>query len=85
MTFKERLYVVRNNYLKLDVTKYSIESPLDWSLRKIYRAFSIIITIAIFRPIFYWPVALLMARGLKTRYASEDDKSYYHPNTETIK
>ena len=84
MTFKERLYIVRNNDLKLDMNRYSIENPLDWSLRKVYRAISTAIAIVIFRPIFYWPVALLMAKDLKTRFAKED-KNCLHPNTETIR
>ena len=85
MTFKERLYIVRNNDLKLDMNRYSIENPLDWSLRKLFRACLDVIFIVILRPILYWPLALLMAKDLKTRFANNKGKTWFHSDIETIR
>ena len=85
MTFKERLYIVRNNDLKLDINRYSIENPLDWSLRMIIRACIDLLLVLILRPILYWPLALMMAKDLKTRFSNESDKTWFHSNIETMK
>ncbi len=84
MTFKERLYIVRNNDYQSWLHGYYIANPLDWSLRMMWSAW-IKLVVAILWPVIYWPIMTFEARLLKTRYAANNDKSWFHPDRKTLK
>ncbi|CAH9016677.1 putative TMhelix containing protein [Vibrio phage 382E49-1] len=83
MSFKERLYIVRKNDWKTGWDNYKIHNPLDWSPRKLWRAWIKLVVLCIW-PIVYWPLVLLDAKRLKTRYINEKDKTWFHSDRDTL-
>lgn len=83
MSFKERLYIVRKNEWKTDWSRYRIENPLDWSLRKIWRAWIKAVCLPVWA-IIYWPLMCYSAHELKTRYKGRKDKTWHHSDREVL-
>lgn len=84
MSFKERLYYVRNNEWRKDWTGYTVENPLDWSIRKLWRAWIKIITVPVWWVV-YWPLMLYGAYRLKKQYANYTDPTVYISNCEVLR
>lgn len=77
MSFSERFYIYRRNWLGISIKKLTPPNPLDWSVRALFRGAINLIKLPIYL-LFYLPLAINGAMGLKTRYVSEPNKHAAH-------
>ena len=77
MSFGERFYIYRKNWLGISIKKLTPPNPLDWSIRVLFRGARNLIILPVYL-LFYFPLAINGAIGLKTRYANEPNKHSVH-------
>ena len=85
MSFRERFYIYRKNWMGISIKKLTPPNPLDWSVRVLARGVRNFIVLPIYL-LFHFPLAINGAVGLKTRYANESQKhSTHHKNIKVLK
>lgn len=85
MTFKERFYIYRKNRMSINLKRFIPPSPLDWSVRVVFRGVMNLISLPVYF-LLYIPVSIAGARDLKVRYANEKWKrSTHHKNLNVLR
>ena len=85
MSFSERFYIYRKNWMGISIKKLTPPSPLDWSVRVLLRGVRNLIVFPIYL-LLYFPLSVNGAVGLKTRYAREESKhSTHHRNIKVLR
>jgi len=85
MSFSERFYIYRKNWLGISVKKLTPPNPLDWSVRVLIRGVRNFIVLPVYL-LLYFPLAINGAVGLKTRYSKKTQKhSTHHKNIKVLR
>ena len=84
MTIKQRVYLVRRNFLSCDWSRFKPINPMDWSLRVVLRGLWNLISFPLYL-ILYVPLLIYHVKTLKNRYVNTKDKSStYHSDLEVL-